>query len=96
MFHPLDYEVQLEIADKFLRGELKFLKGQGYELEVDPGVMPFLVRKGFHPKLGARPMRNAAEKLIGDAVAKSLLQGGNGAGKLTVAADGESLEIVQP
>jgi ATP-dependent Clp protease ATP-binding subunit ClpA len=28
-----------------------------------------LVRRGFHPKLGARPMRDAVEKLIGDAVA---------------------------
>ena len=93
VFHPLNYEVQLEIADKFLRAEIAFLKRQGYELEVAASVMPFLVRKGFHPKLGARPMRNAAEKLIGDAVAKSLLAGGNGAGKLQVAADGESLEI---
>jgi ATP-dependent Clp protease ATP-binding subunit ClpA len=72
------------------------LKQQGYDLEVDASVMPFLVRKGFHPKLGARPMRNAAEKLIGDAVAKSLLQGGNGAGKLRVAEGGEMLVIVEP
>ena len=96
VFHPLDYDVQLEIAEKFLRMELKFLRGQGHELEVDAGVMPFLVRKGFHPKLGARPMRNAAEKLIGDAVAKSLLAGGNGVGKLQVAGDGDSLAVVQP
>jgi ATP-dependent Clp protease ATP-binding subunit ClpB len=94
VFHPLGYETQLEIADKFLRSELKFLKEQGYGLKVDASVMPFLVRKGFHPKLGARPMRNAVEKLIGDAVAKSLLQGGEGVGKLQVAADGESLAIV--
>jgi ATP-dependent Clp protease ATP-binding subunit ClpB len=96
VFYPLSYEVQLEIADKFLRAELKFLKEQGHELEADAGVMPFLVRKGFHPKLGARPMRNAAEKLIGDAVAKSLLGGGSGAGKLQVAEGGEALVIVEP
>jgi len=41
-------------------------------------------------------MRNAAEKLIGDAVAKSLLGGGNGAGKLQVAEGGEALVIVEP
>ena len=45
VFYPLSYEVQLEIADKFLRAELKFLKEQGHELEADAGVMPFLVRK---------------------------------------------------
>ena len=96
VFHPLNYDVQLEIAEKFLRAELKFLREQGHELEVDGSVMPFLVRKGFHPKLGARPMRNAAEKLIGDAVAQSLLRGGSGVGKLQVAADGESLLIIEP
>jgi ATP-dependent Clp protease ATP-binding subunit ClpB len=94
VFHPLSYEVQLEIAAKFLRAELNFLKEQGHELEVDASVMPFLVRKGFHPKLGARPMRNAAEKLIGDAVAMSLLTGGAGSGKLRVSDDQESLVIV--
>jgi ATP-dependent Clp protease ATP-binding subunit ClpB len=94
VFHPLSYEVQLEIAEKFLRAELRFLKEQGHELEVDVSVMPFLVRKGFHPKLGARPMRNAAEKLIGDAVAVSLLAGSVGSGKLRVSADQESLVIM--
>jgi ATP-dependent Clp protease ATP-binding subunit ClpA len=94
VFHPLAYEVQLEIAEKFLATELNFLKAQGYELEAGAPVLPFLVRKGFHPKLGARPMRNAVEKLIGDAVARSLQSGGNGQGKLQVTEDGESLWIV--
>ena len=95
VFHPLAYDVQLEIAEKFLGSELKFLKGQGYELEMDDRVLPFLVRKGFHPKLGARPMRNAVEKLIGDAVAKNLLSGGSGRGKLQVADGSESLLIAE-
>ncbi len=93
VFHPLNYDVQLEIAEKFLQSELQFLKAQGYALEADDAILAFLVRKGFHPKLGARPMRNATERLIGDAVAKSLLLGGNGVGKLQAAEDGESLLV---
>ncbi len=92
VFHPLGYEVQLEIAEKFLRRELEFLRAQGHELEPDETVLPFLVRKGFHPKLGARPMRNAIEKFIGDAVARSLLSGETGSGTVRVGAD-ESLHI---
>jgi len=92
VFHPLGYEVQLEIAEKFLRRELEFLRAQGHELEPSESVLPFLVRKGFHPKLGARPMRNAIEKFIGDAVAQSLLAGETGSGTLLVGAD-ESLHI---
>jgi len=32
------------------------------------------VRHGFHPKLGARTMRDAVEKLMGDAVSECLLE----------------------
>src|SRR5437762_11857411 len=73
VFHRLSYEHQLEIAEKFLRKEITFLRAQGHNLTVDDSVLPFLVRKGFHPKLGARPMRDAVEKSIGDAVAADLL-----------------------
>ena len=69
VFHRLSYEHQLEIAQKFLAREIEFLAGRGHALQLDASVLPFLVRKGFHPKLGARPMRDAVEKLVGDAVA---------------------------
>jgi ATP-dependent Clp protease ATP-binding subunit ClpA len=73
VFHRLSYEYQLEIAEKFLAREVDFLAAQGHKLELEKSVLPFLVRKGFHPKLGARPMRDAVEKLVGDAVAECLL-----------------------
>jgi ATP-dependent Clp protease ATP-binding subunit ClpB len=84
VFHRLSYEHQLEIAEKFLAKEIAFLRTRGHELTVDASVLPFLVRKGFHPKLGARPMRDAVEKLVGDAVALDLLQGRQGGGVLGV------------
>lgn len=73
VFHRLSYEHQLEIAQKFLAREIEFLAGRGHTLQLGADVLPFLVRKGFHPKLGARPMRDAVEKLVGDAVAGRLL-----------------------
>jgi ATP-dependent Clp protease ATP-binding subunit ClpA len=42
------------------------------------------VRKGFHPKLGARPMRDAVEKLVGDAVSECLLEARPACGALAV------------
>ncbi|HWD90800.1 MAG TPA: AAA family ATPase [Verrucomicrobiae bacterium] len=84
VFHRLCYEHQLEIAEKFLVKEIEFLKGREYALELDKNVLPFLVRKGFHPKLGARPMRDAVEKLVGDAVAECLLNVRQGSGLLAV------------
>ncbi len=73
VFGRLSYEHQLEIAEKFLSREIEFLTARGHKLELDKAVLPFLVRKGFHPKLGARPMRDAVEKLVGDAAAECLL-----------------------
>jgi ATP-dependent Clp protease ATP-binding subunit ClpB len=84
VFGRLSYEHQLEIAEKFLSREIEFLAARGHALELDKSVLPFLVRKGFHPKLGARPMRDAVEKQIGDALAEHLLAGKNSGGRLLV------------
>jgi ATP-dependent Clp protease ATP-binding subunit ClpB len=82
VFHRLSYEHQLEIAEKFLSREIEFLAARGHKLELDKTALPFLVRKGFHPKLGARPMRDAVEKLVGDAVTECLLAGRAACGML--------------
>src|SRR6202171_2270799 len=58
VFHRLSYEHQLEIAEKFLAREIQFLKPGGHAVQLAKTVLPVLVRKGFHPKLGARPMRD--------------------------------------
>jgi ATP-dependent Clp protease ATP-binding subunit ClpB len=84
VFNRLSYEHQLEIAEKFLAREIEFFAARGHKLELDKAVLPFLVRKGFHPKLGARPMRDAVEKLVGDALAGHLLAGRNSGGTLQV------------
>jgi len=84
VFGRLTYDHQLEIAQLLLNQELAFLRTKGHELSPDSTVLPFLVRRGFHPKLGARPMRDAVEKLIGDAVANDLLTGGSGCGEIVI------------
>ncbi|MDA1278055.1 MAG: AAA family ATPase [Verrucomicrobia bacterium] len=84
VFHRLSYEHQLEIAEKLLAREIQFLKIRGHALELEKAVLPFLVRKGFHPKLGARPMRDAVEKLVGDAVSECLLDARPACGALAV------------
>ncbi len=93
VFHRLSYEHQLEIAAKFLEKEIQFLNGHGWHVQVAESVLPFVVRKGFHPKLGARPMRDAAEKLVGDAVAVALLLHGRADGCLTADEANDCLKI---
>ena len=75
VFNRLTYDDQLEIARLLLANELKFLQQKNITLTPTETVLPFLVRRGYHPRLGARPMREAVEKLLGDAVAEFMLAG---------------------
>ena len=47
--HRLSYDNQLENASLLLVNELKFLKEKGCALTPTESVLPFLVRRGFHP-----------------------------------------------
>ena len=94
VFKRLSYDVQLEIALLLLDAELKFLREAGHALTQDESVLPFLVRHGYHPRLGARPMRDAVEKAIGDAVAAQLLDQGAVSGRLMVNEQGSALQIL--
>ena len=94
VFHRLSYEHQLEIAQKFLDQELEFLATKGFGLKATPEVLPFLVRKGYHAKLGARPMRDAVEKHVGDAAVKATLTGRAGFAVLDVEPTREGLILI--
>ena len=83
----------VEVAAAARVPEFEFLAARGCKLELDKTVLPFLVRKGFHPKLGARPMRDAVEKLVGDAVADSLLNERDACGLLAVDETGDCLVV---
>ena len=95
VFQKLTYDVQLEIARLLLAQELEFLRAKGHCIEASESVLPFLVRRGFHPRLGARPMRDVVEKSLGDAVANKLLTGGSGCGRLAYDDLKDRLEITQ-
>lgn len=87
VFQRLSYEVQTDIARLMLSRHLAMLETKGHCLVAEPEVLPFLIRHGFHPRLGARPLRDTIERLVGDAVAASLLNGGCGNGFLVVNSD---------
>jgi len=65
---PFEYEHQLEIAAKFLEKEISFLTGRGCTSGAE-SVLSFVVRKRIPIQAGSAPHADAAEKLVGDAVA---------------------------
>ena len=93
VFNRLSYDVQVEIAQLRLEEEIAFYATRGHQIIAGKDVLNFLVRIGYHPRLGARPLRDAVERLIGDAVAADLLAGDDGSGVLNVQLHAECLRF---
>jgi ATP-dependent Clp protease ATP-binding subunit ClpA len=75
VFNRLSYDVQVEIARLHMGRELAFLRSKGFDLAADESVVSFLMQHGFHPRLGARPLRDTIEKHLRGAVADATLGG---------------------
>ena len=73
VFRRLTYDVQLDIARLHIGRELALLRERGFDAVADETVVMFLVQRGYHPRLGARPLRDAVEKYLRGAVADALL-----------------------
>ncbi len=94
VFNRLSYDVQVEIARLRLEEEIAFYAARGHRIGVGEEVLNYLVRVGYHPRLGARPLRDAVERLVGDAVATDILTGGDGSGKLNLQVQASGLCLV--
>ena len=65
----------------------------GFTLEANGEVVEFLIRRGFHKTLGARPMRSVVERHLQDAIAEGMLSGGSGSGRVMVDARNDRLVL---
>ena len=73
VFDRLSYDVQLDIAKLHVSRELAFLRGKGFNVTADDSVISFVMQRGLHPRLGARPLRDAIEKHLRGAIAEATL-----------------------
>jgi ATP-dependent Clp protease ATP-binding subunit ClpA len=94
VFSRLDFATQRVICEQMVAVENARLRGLGYCLEVGPGAIEFLIRLGYHKTLGARPMRGVVERCLQEAIARALLEGGNGSGQIMVEASSAQFVIV--
>jgi ATP-dependent Clp protease ATP-binding subunit ClpA len=78
--------VQIEIARLHIARELEFLREKGFELSIHESVVSFIIHRGFHSRLGARPLRDTIERLFRGSVADVLLLGNRTpSGRLAIA-----------
>jgi ATP-dependent Clp protease ATP-binding subunit ClpA len=89
VFNRLSYDVQMEIARLHIAHELAFLREKDFKATVGKEVVSFLMQRGFHPRLGARPLRDTIEKYFRGAIAKAALAGIGSRNLQFAVADGE-------
>ena len=93
VFNKLDYDTQCAIAAGMVARECDALARSGFALQPEPTVSGVVIQEGYHERLGARPMRDATELLIRNALATELLRGSSGAGRLRAHPDGTKLQL---
>ncbi len=74
LFRPLKPEELLEIVDLLIDGVNKTLNRQKISVSLSDEAKTWLVKKGYDPRLGARPMRRMIQRTVENIVAKKLLQ----------------------
>ncbi len=75
VFHPLGRTELAGIVDIMLRDIRKRLAGKDIRLEISSAARNYLVEQGTDFKYGARPLKRAIQRLIGDEIAERLLAG---------------------
>jgi len=83
-FHALDRTHIRAIVDIQLRGLLARLADRKIRIELTDAARDFLVREGYDPIYGARPLKRALQRLLLDPLARRVLEGTFGDGDQVV------------
>ncbi len=75
LFKPLGIDELNQLIDLIIAGINKTLEPQKISLVVDDAAKAKLVKKGYDPKLGARPLRRAVQRTVENLIAKRMLEG---------------------
>jgi ATP-dependent Clp protease ATP-binding subunit ClpC len=75
IFEPLSEPQQQAIAGLMLQGLSERIESQGYFLTISPALLTALVKKGYDPIFGARPLQRVMQDVIEEAVAQKIIAG---------------------
>jgi ATP-dependent Clp protease ATP-binding subunit ClpA len=95
-FNGLDAVTIERVVDKLLVEVETQLEQKGVSLTVDDVARSWIARKGYDPKMGARPMARVIQEHIKRPLAEDLLFGklaGGGHVRVTVTEDGSALQL---
>jgi ATP-dependent Clp protease ATP-binding subunit ClpB len=75
IFNPLGKEQLAKIVGLLLKSVEKLLAERQITLELKPAAQELLLREGYEPAYGARPLRRTIQRLIQDPLALQILEG---------------------
>jgi ATP-dependent Clp protease ATP-binding subunit ClpC len=75
VFHQLEKEHLFSIVDILIKELNARLLEKGVQLEITDDVKQWLIKEGYQPLYGARPMRRTIQKSIGDPLSEELIRG---------------------
>lgn len=82
LFRPLNEKELLKVVELILDEINKTLSLQKVKVSVTTEAKEYLVKIGYDPKMGARPIRRVIQKAVENTVAKKLLSGDVGPGSI--------------
>ncbi len=75
IFHPLEKQHLVKIVDILINEVNQRLAERGIQIELTPEVKKWLIKEGYQPTYGARPMRRCIQKRIEDPLSEEILRG---------------------
>lgn len=76
VYNKLDYMTLKRIAQLHVDKCQGIINAQEHLITVEPGVVEYVQREGYSERFGARPMQNAAMRILGDVIAAEMLKNG--------------------
>src|ERR1700730_13105298 len=76
LFNPLGHEQLDKIVDLELTKVMRLLAERKVRIELTPAARERILRDGYDPAYGARPLRRTVQRLVQDPLAMRILEGG--------------------
>jgi ATP-dependent Clp protease ATP-binding subunit ClpC len=73
VFHPLSEDDMGEILEMMLKKVVVKVENQGYKIDFSAAAKKFLVKSGFDPNYGARPLTRTIQRQLEDPMAEDIL-----------------------
>ena len=96
VFHPLEEEHMKEIVELMLKTIGKRIAEFGLHLEFTQEAKELLVKEGYDPAFGARPLRRVIQRMVEDELSEEMLAGKFKSGDEILVEAGENKLTFQP